>query len=380
MSKGLSLLLIAWVMGPGSFEPFRPALPGRLIQFPQDHGVHEEFETEWWYFTGHLESADGRPFGYELTFFRRGNRAPEVLQNPSRWSIRQLYLAHFALTDLSSKKFDYGEKISREALGKAGAETGHLSVHIDDWRAEERDGGILLSAGENFGGIRLILRPEKPPVLHGKGGFSPKGPLPGEASHYYSLTRLRTEGNLSDGGRDSRVKGLSWMDHEFFTSPALTPSGGAQGPGRGEEVAGWDWFSIQLQDRLELMFYRLRGADGAPTPYSAGTLIYPDGSSRPLSASQVRAMPLAWWTSPRSGARYPIRWALEIPDEGLSLVVDSLLENQELITRRSTRVTYWEGATRIAGRWGQRPVGGEGYLELTGYAREGTGSGVDAPR
>jgi predicted secreted hydrolase len=356
-------LLVDGIGAAATPDPFLSALPGYHFRFPFDHGAHEKFQTEWWYFTGNLQGADGNRYGYELTFFRRGNRDPHVLENPSRWSVRQIYLAHFALTDPARNAFWYREKISREGMGKAGAGPGRLAVHIDDWRAEESGGRIRLRAREDGRAIDLWLTPLKPPALQGELGFSKKGPMPGEASHYYSVPRLGTEGSLRIEGREVAVGGLSWMDHEFFTFP-----------GKGvfeNDLRGWDWFSVQLENGFELMFYRLRLADGSDSPFSAGTLVSPEGIAHPLSLSEVRLTPIARWKSPRSGGDYPIQWRLEIPQKGIRLDLSPVLSDQELITRKSTRVVYWEGAIRAAGLWSGHPVSGKGYLELTGYAKLG---------
>jgi predicted secreted hydrolase len=375
MSKLLILSIVfnlLTVIPVGSWaraEGFRTALPGYRFIFPRDHGAHEEFQTEWWYYTGHLHTAEGKSYGYELTFFRRGNRDPIVIQNPSRWSVRELYLAHFALTDPSGNRFWYREKISREGLGKAGAESDRLFVHIDDWRAESIGDKIVLSAREEGNDIRLELIPEKPPVLQGHDGLSQKGPLPGEASYYYSLTRLRTSGTLRINGAETRVDGFSWMDHEFFS----TPNNAHEGQGR--KLSGWDWFAIQIDNRYELMFYRLRQKDGSNSSFSGGSLVLPDGTSEPLSLSKVRLTPLSKWKSPETDATYPIRWKLEVPDKQITLYLEPLLPQQELVTAKSTRVIYWEGALRAEGSWRGTPVSGEGYLEMTGYGGLSSSSG-----
>ncbi|MGH7228322.1 MAG: lipocalin-like domain-containing protein, partial [Nitrospiraceae bacterium] len=218
---------------------FRLASPGYTYRFPHDHGSHDEFRTEWWYYTGHLSTDSGRRFGYQLTFFRRGLDQEQVRANPSRWAIRHLYLAHFALSDLDKRRFRYAEKASRAGLGKAGAEAGRLRVWIDRWLTEEtsaqRDAHHLKASAEDFL-IDLTLAPEKPPVVHGERGVSRKGDAPGQASHYYSLTRLGTTGALSIQGEPQAVTGLSWMDHEFGSADLA------------EDLVGWDWFSIQLDN------------------------------------------------------------------------------------------------------------------------------------
>lgn len=363
-----------------AIHSFQQALPGYRYLFPRDHGSHPAFQTEWWYYTGHLKAADGRTFGYELTFFRRGVTRTEKArdgsappQERSRWRIYDLYLAHFALTDLAQGQFHYAEKISREGLGKAGADQNRLRVWIDRWGAvsparsdgsaaelakesNDPDGSHHLTAATEDYGIELILSPTKPPVIHGSQGISRKGAKPEEASHYYSLTRLSTRGTLTVKGERIPVTGQSWMDHEFGSSELSA------------ELVGWDWFSLQLDTGEELMWYRLRRTDGQADPASSGTWVGADGQSLPLTTESIRLDELNRWTSPHSGARYPSRWRLSSKPLDLVLDIDPLLNDQELITSRSTRVTYWEGAVRLTGTLRGKPIAGQGYVELTGYA------------
>ncbi|MGH7209130.1 MAG: lipocalin-like domain-containing protein [Nitrospiraceae bacterium] len=338
---------------------FRPAVAGYTYRFPHDHGAHDEFRTEWWYYTGHLSSENGRRFGYQLTFFRRGIEQARIRANPSRWAIRHLYLAHFALSDHGNARFRYAEKVSRAGLGKAGADTGRLRVWIDHWIVETsspEDARQHLKASSKDFSIDLVVTPEKPPVVHGEGGISRKGSAPGQASHYYSLPRLATTGTLWVDGARLTVSGTSWMDHEFGSGDL------------GEAQVGWDWFSVQLDNRSELMFYRLRRTDGTSDAASSGTLILPDGRAQHLSVSELQIETLDQWSSHASGARYPSRWRIAVPSLGLSLSLVPLFPDQELITRRSTQVTYWEGAVRVSGMLRNAPVAGQGYVELTGYA------------
>lgn len=344
-------------------QPFSIATPGYHYRFPEDHGAHERFRTEWWYYTGHLTAADGRAFGFQLTFFRRGIPPDQVKTDPSKWSLHQLYLAHFALTDLRGGQFLYADKLSREGLGKAGAETDRLRVWIDRWSVSTDDQAPdeqrLQAATDEFA-IDLQVISKKSPALHGQQGISHKGAAPEQASHYYSLTHLATKGEIRVGTETFPVTGLSWMDHEFGSADL------------GRDMVGWDWFSLQLSDSTELMWYSLRRADGSADPVSSGTLVLADGQSQPLSAQDLTIEPLAHWTSPRSNARYPQRWRLSAPSLGLNLEVASLLADQELNTAHSTRVIYWEGAVSATGQIHGAPVTGRGYVELTGYAERFT--------
>jgi predicted secreted hydrolase len=348
------------VLGDDPSTPsFQPAAAGYRYEFPKDHGSHPAFRTEWWYYTGHLQTKDGRTFGFELTFFRRAIPPDEVKTQPSQWSVNQLYLAHFAVTDIAGRRFHFSEKLSRAGLGKAGAEESHLHVWIDDWRAEasaDGTGSHTLFARGGALALALTLRPTKPLVIHGRDGISRKGAGAGQASHYYSFTRLATVGSLSINGERFDVTGTSWMDHEFGSADL------------GEDLVGWDWFAIQLADNSELMLYRLRRADGSSDPASSGTVVSSDGQARHLSVADISIEATGTWTSPESKATYPNKWRLAIPSLDLSLDVVPLLEQQELRTSRSTRVTYWEGAVAVSGMKQSRPVKGQGYVELTGYA------------
>lgn len=339
---------------------FRSAEPGYQYRFPRDHGTHDDFRTEWWYYTGHLTAANGRRFGYQVTFFRRGIEPERVGANSSQWAIRQLYLAHVALSDLDHKRFRYAEKVSRAGLGKAGADAGRLHAWIDRWSIEAsaspHEHHRVLAGTDEFS-LDLTVTPEKPPIVHGERGVSRKGNAPVQGSHYYSFPRLATSGTLTVNGERFAVNGLSWMDHEFGSGDL------------GDDLAGWDWFSVQLENRTELMLYRLRRADGTVAPVSSGTAIFPDGRTQHLSATNVQVDVLDYWPSQTSGGRYPSRWRLTVPALDLSLDLRPLLPDQELTTSHSTQVTYWEGAVGISGRLRGAPVTGQGYVELTGYAK-----------
>lgn len=337
---------------------FRLAQEGYQYEFPRDHGSHDAFRTEWWYYTGHLETAEGRRFGFELTFFRRAIAPDQIETRPSRWSIDQLYLAHLAITDVTGQRFHFRDRISRAGLGKAGADATRLNVWLDQWRAEspEQSEQHRLTAKADGVAFSLTLDPSKPPVIHGERGISKKGAAVGQASHYYSFTNLTTAGTLTIGTETFRVTGTSWMDHEFGSADL------------GADLAGWDWFSIQLADNRELMIYRLRHADGSSDQASSGTLVLPDGRTQHLSASDVELTPVTTWTSPASNATYPQQWHVTIPSLNLSLQLTPLLADQELRTGRSTQVTYWEGAMAVEGTDQHRPVHGQGYVELTGYS------------
>jgi predicted secreted hydrolase len=338
---------------------FLPATAGYRYDFPRDHGSHPAYRTEWWYYTGHLQSTNGRTFGFELTFFRRGVPPEDIKTLPSKWSVKDLYLAHFAVTDITGKRFHFSEKFSREGLGKAGADESRLRVWIDDWRAEaptEQSAAHILTAHDETHALALTLQPAKPLVTHGAAGISRKGREVGQASHYYSFTRLATTGSLTIDGERFEVSGTSWMDHEFGSAEL------------GSDQVGWDWFSIQLEDDTELMLYRMRRKDGSSDLASSGTAVSPDGRTRHLEVTDFQIEAAATWTSPESKATYPSRWKLTFPSLDIVLDVVPRLADQELRTSRSTKVSYWEGAVTVTGTKQGKPVKGQGYVELTGYA------------
>ena len=352
-----SLLAVVPGLAAETAEEFQVATAGYRYAFPRDHGTHEEFRTEWWYYTGQLTAKNGRPFGYQLTFFRRGMPRDHTKTLPSQWAATHLYLAHFAVSDLRKDRFHYAEKMSRAGLGKAGAVRDRLHVWIDRWSAESPatapDTQILQAADGNLA-IHLTVSPEKPLVVHGHDGISRKGSV--AASHYYSFTRLATTGKLTIDNESFDVTGTSWMDHEFGSADL------------GKDMVGWDWFSLQLDDQRELMLYRLRRTDGSADPASSGTLIDRDGQGHHLSIGDFTLEPTSYWTSQTSHARYPQRWRLTIPSQHLSLELAPRMAEQELTTSRSTQVTYWEGAIEARGTAQGQPIKGQGYMELTGYA------------
>jgi predicted secreted hydrolase len=354
-----SLLAVVPGFAANIAQEFRVATEGYRYGFPRDHGAHEEFRTEWWYYTGQVTTKDGRPFGYELTFFRRGMPREQTKTLPSKWAVSHLYLAHFAISDLSKGTFHYTDKMSRAGLGKAGAASDRLHVWIDRWSAESpadaSDSQILQAANGELA-IQLTVSSGKPPVVHGIDGISRKGPVTGQASHYYSFTRLATTGTLTVGNESFEVTGTSWMDHEFGSADL------------DKDLVGWDWFCLQLDDQRELMLYRLRKADGSADPASSGTLIDRDGKGRHLLLGDFTLEPTSYWTSPTSKARYPQRWRLTIPSQQLSLELVPRMAEQELSPKRSTQITYWEGAIETTGTVQGKLIRGQGYMELTGYA------------
>lgn len=342
---------IAALQAPADSGFARVTAP-RAFQFPRDHGPHPEYKTEWWYYTGNLEAEDGERLGFQLTFFRQG-LAPEIPGAPARasdWATRQAYMAHFAMTRASDDRFVSAERFSRGAAGLAGAQADPYRVWLEDWEAGADGDAVRLRAANGNNRLDVRLRPVKPVVLQGNQGLSQKSDEPGNASYYYSLTRLEADGTLTLDGQTYRVSGTAWLDREFGTS--------ALGP----DTVGWDWFALQLADNREIMFYQLRRTDGATEPQSSGSLVAAAGATIPLSRDDVKIDVLATWTSPRTGAVYPARWRFQIPAQGIDLQVTPLAPDQEL----DVSYAYWEGAVQVAGM-----AEGYGYVEMTGYAPPG---------
>jgi predicted secreted hydrolase len=337
-----------------SVQGFASADGSRPLRLPQDQGPHPDFQTEWWYYTGNLQAQDGRHFGYQLTFFRRALLPAQlVVQRPSDWATNQVYMAHFALTDVAANNYRAFERLSRGAAGLAGAQSEPYSVWLDDWQVSQVSTNTYqLQAQQDGSAIQLTLHDSKGFILQGDQGYSRKGPAPDQASYYYSQTRLQTQGKVTSGGSEYVVNGLSWMDHEFSTS-ALD-----------KNQVGWDWFALQLDDQSELMMYQLRRADGSIDPFSSGSYVAPDSSVRSLSHQDFHIQVQASWTSPHNGAKYPTGWTIQAPAEKLVLNIEPYIADQEL----NLSFAYWEGAVKFSGTHNGKPVSGSGYVELTGYA------------
>ncbi|MEX2526043.1 MAG: lipocalin-like domain-containing protein [Gemmatimonadota bacterium] len=348
----------------GTDEGFARALEPRAFQFPADHGPHPEFRTEWWYLTGNLTDQDGAPWAYHLTIFRTA-LTPEPPEGNSVWATNQIYMAHLAVTDGDRGRHRAVERLARGAVGLAGAQAAPFRVWVEDWQMGSQAGGLFpLRVQATDGDLRvdLVLDQAKGPVLQGVDGLSQKGPDPGDASYYYSFPRIRTQGRVSLGGVDAEVQGESWMDREWSTS-ALA-----------DGQVGWDWFSLQLQEGGELMFYHIRRADGSPDALSKGLRIYPDGRTRLVTLEEVSLEVTNEWASPVDGTRYPSGWLLKVPKDNLSLRLTPLIPNQEQLLS----VRYWEGAVRVEGTLDGGTVTGRGFAELTGYAPEGSGISRDS--
>jgi predicted secreted hydrolase len=340
--------------------PWKAASPDRRVVLPADHASHPDYKIEWWYYTGNVETTAGRRFGYQLTFFRVG--VDPQPSNPSRWAVRDLHMAHFAVSDLASGRFHAFDRLQRAGAGWAGASVDRYEVWNGAWRAGARaDGSHHLQAKDGAVAVDLTLGGVDRMVTHGLDGYSQKGRDPSNASHYYSLPRLTTRGTITVDGQRVDVSGLSWMDHEFGTS--MLEAG----------QLGWDWFALQLEDGRDVMLYQMRRRGGPRDPFSSGSIVARDGRVTHLGASDYTLEPLETWQSPTTKIRYPIRWRVTIPASGLSLDVRAAMPNQELHTPRSTGVTYWEGAVEATGAGDVR---GRGYMELTGYSGKPLGDSL----
>ncbi|HLU06011.1 MAG TPA: lipocalin-like domain-containing protein [Woeseiaceae bacterium] len=344
------------LLSPEDLNAYPLVLEPREFSFPADHGPHPEYRNEWWYVTGNLDAAGGERFGFELTIFRFALVPPDKdRQAESAWATDQVYIGHFALTNVEAERFHVAQRYARNALGLAGGQVEPFRVWVEDWHLQEsrRDGNRWeLYAVDGEIDLSLSLEAQKPPVLNGTDGLSQKSSERGNASYYYSLPRLKADGKLSVAGKAHQVSGLAWVDREWGSS-ALSA---------GQE--GWDWFALQLDDGSELMYYNLRRSDGSNDEHSAGTFIPGEGEIVSLSRDDVTVDVTDYWDSPLGG-RYPMRWTITVPRLDLLLKVEPVLEAQEL----ATNVRYWEGAVDVTAESAGKPVAGRGYVELTGYAR-----------
>ena len=346
-ATGVALLLAA--------ANWKAAEPGWSYEFPRDHHAHREFKTEWWYFTGNVFDAEGNRFGYELTFFRQGIKPlAEKDPNGSRFIVDDLKFAHFAITDVAKKQFRFEQKTSRGAFGEAGFDDAKRLAWIDNWTlATNGDDAFDLMASSEAGTIHLHLRATKPPVIHGENGVSVKAAGGSSASHYYSIPRLETTGEIFRNGATHPFRGESWFDHEWSSSQL----------GKGE--VGWDWICLQWDDGAALMLYRMRLENGGQDPSSSGTWIAPDGTTTHLRASDFQMNAIATWKSKAGGAPYPIGWKITLPGQRAEFTIRAALEDQEF---RLGPITYWEGAIDAVGMRDSKAIKGTGYLELTGYS------------
>lgn len=351
----VSANVVASLSGPADAAFVRAYEPISFV-FPRDHGAHPDYRTEWWYYTGNLTDSNGNQYGYQLTFFRNA-LTPALPARNSELATNQIYMAHFAVTNVTADTHDSFERFSRGAGGLAGA-TGDpaYAVWLEDWSVRETESGVAhlqaMVAGANGPiGLDLTLRETQEPVLHGDRGLSQKGPEAGNASYYYSLVQLETTGTVTSQGTTAVVNGVSWMDHEFGTS-ALSAN-----------AVGWDWFSVQLDNGDVLMFAQVRTADGGVIDEFTGTYVAAAGDHETIQAGDLAVQVREQWTSPRTKITYPSGWQIQIPRLGVDFTVEPAIKDQEM----EVSFVYWEGAVTIGGTLDKTPVQGVGYVELTGY-------------
>ena len=335
--------------GPGYDVANKPI----VFSFPQDHGAHESFKNEWWYFTGNLYDDTGRRFGYQLTFFRIA-LSPQEISRSSNWATSQAYMAHLAISDVENRKFHAFEKINRESMGLAGFDEDIFRVNVENWYIAAQDDGTfpwrLYGVKEGIE-LSLTVEPSKEIILQGENGLSRKSLDGNNASYYYSITRLTTEGYIEINGTMYNVRGLSWLDREWSTSTLS------------EEQSGWDWFSLQFDNDTDLMYFQLRNKDGSVYPYNEGMIVNPDSSTIRLKTGDVKLKIRRYWQSPLGGD-YPVEWEAEIIPLGRTVILKAVFPEQELAL--STR--YWEGSINIYDMEDPTSIIGQGYMELTGYA------------
>jgi predicted secreted hydrolase len=334
----LSMLLAAVVtQATAAGFSWREALPGYSYQFPRDHFEHEEFRTEWWYYTGNVSGTHGERYGFELVFFRMGDRRDT--QNPSAWAVNNLYLAHAALTDVHGKQFRFEERVNRAGPGVAGASFEKQKVWNGNWSVTWVGEQQTLDALTDQFRFHLDLRPQKPFVIQGENGLSQKSAGKGRASYYVSFPLLAVTGQINGAA----VSGQAWMDHEWFTEQLAS------------DQVGWDWFSVQLDDHTELMLFELRRKDGTIDPYSSGTFVDANGKATHLRHEDFSLEPLTRWK------KYPVEWRIKVPARNIDVTCKAVMQNQELRSKQGG-TTYWEGAVDYRGT-----QSGVGYLEMTGY-------------
>ena len=348
---------ITGILAGAHTRGYEQVLKPRPFSFPADHGAHPAYKNEWWYFTGNLTTDSGRTFGFQFTLFRYAVAPPGVALTNSAWATNQVYLAQVALSDINKDKYHTDERYGRGAMGLAGVVAEPFRAWLDDWTviADPKACGdcyaVEIKAAATGFKLRLHLQNTQPAVLHGDRGLSRKSPVPGNASYYYSYTRMDASGEIVVNDAVYEVGGMAWFDHEWSTS-SLQP-----------DQSGWDWFSLQLSNRSELMVFRLRNRITPDNDYYYGSLIEPDGRLQSLHQGDLHLRALTSWKSAASGAVYPLTWQLDIPGKKLSLRVTPRMANQEM--NRSFR--YWEGAIQAGGKMADRKVAGTGYMELTGY-------------
>ncbi len=347
----LGLLLLICQYCHAEPPRFAAVTPGSALSFPRDYGAHPEFRTEWWYATGWVETPDGKPLGFQVTFFR--SRTEHDPKNPSAFAPRQLVIGHAALSDPALGRLVHDQRSAREGFGLAWARTGNTDLKLDDWRmVRESSGSYRVTIRSSELTLELRLQPTQAMLVQGEGGYSRKGASPQHASHYYSEPQLKVSGSVGrTGTAPVAVTGSAWLDHEW-SSEALQP--GAQ---------GWDWVGANLDGGGALMAFQIR-KEGGGKLWAHATHRDAAGKITRYAPDQVVFTPIAHWTSPRTRAVYPV--SMDVATGALRWQLRPLQQDQELDSRRSTGAVYWEGAVAVS-RDGKHL--GRGYLEMTGYVR-----------
>ena len=326
------------------------ALEPRKLQFPRDHGSHPDLRTEWWYVTGFAQSG-AREFGFQVTFFR--SRVDEAQPLASAFAAKQLVFAHAAITDVQGKRLWHDQRIARAGFGVAQADEDDLRIRLRDWSlVREADGSFTARLPAREFALELRFAPKQPPLPQGRDGLSRKGPSPEQASYYYSVPQLAASGTLTLQGRSFPVRGKGWLDHEW--SEALLDA----------NAVGWDWIGMNLDDGSALTAFQLRRADGSPL-WDGGSFRPGGGSTYVAQVGETQFRAGRHWTSPASGASYPVEWTVRTPADFYT--VRAVVDDQELDSRASTGAIYWEGLSDLVDSNGRRV--GRGYLEMTGYAK-----------
>jgi len=339
----------AWLCGSAFAQDYAQVRPGVELQFPRDHGSHPQFRTEWWYLTGWVKDARGNDLGIQITFFRNRPRVAEG--NPSRFAPRQLLFAHAALADARNAKLLHDQRAARAGFGLAEAQEARTDVVIDDWSLRQTASGYSAIIAAREFAYALDFKVTQAVLPQGERGLSRKGPLPAQASYYYSQPQLAVSGSITVQGEKRAVSGTAWLDHEW-SSEYLAP-----------QAQGWDWIGLNLADGGALMAFRIRDKQGG-TLWAGGSRRAADGRVRVFAPGEVRFAPLRRWRSPRTRTEYPV--ALRVQAGDMEFELEPMMDDQELDARASTGTIYWEGAVS-ANRDGK--LLGFGYLELTGYWR-----------
>ena len=326
---------------------YPPVERGRPLRFPRDHGSHPDFGVEWWYVTGWLADGAGNEYGMQVTFFRNRPRIAE--SNPSAFAPRQLLFAHAAIANPRENRLRHDQRAARAGFGLAEASEETTRVFIDDWSLSLLDDVYRAKVAARAFSLELAFTPQWPALPNGDAGYSQKGPLPLQASYYYSRPQLAVSGSIVIEGKANAVTGRAWLDHEWSSEYMA------------QEAAGWDWTGINFADGGSLMAFRMRGRAGG-TVRAGGTLRSKDGDVRTFAPDEIHFTPRRTWRSPRTSVEYPV--AMTVSAGGIAYALEPLFDDQELDASATTGTIYWEGAVRASGAGG---LTGRGYLELTGY-------------